>query len=258
MSTNTSVVFKPLRKRTFEEVSSQIREQIAKGGLREGDKLPPERQLAESLGVSRNTVREALRSLEHGGLIKLKPGATGGAYISNGGVNAIKVAFDDMMSLGTLSAQDLMEARIVLGREVARMACLRYTDADMASMEANFEQMSAAARAGDLKLRVHHSVDFHRILARAAGNPVLAIVTSVLVDITLNFVRVLGEMPNEFVIDSRQRMLQYLRERDVENVVQEYTEYMQKALRNYLRDLQLDARSLRRNDPPAKPGAFRM
>ncbi|QHE84178.1 FadR/GntR family transcriptional regulator [Hydrogenophaga sp. BPS33] len=242
MPIQSPVVFKPLRKRTFEEVSAQIREQISAGGLREGDKLPPERQLAESLGVSRNTVREALRSLEHAGLIELKPGAAGGAYIANGGVNAIKVAFGDMMSLGTLSAQDLMEARIVLGREVARMACLRYTESDMAAMEANFEQMSAAARAGDLKLRVHHSVDFHRILARAAGNPVLAIMTSVLVDITLNFVRVLGEMPNEFAIESRQRMLQYLRERDVDKVLQEYTDYMQKALRNYMRDVRLDAR----------------
>ncbi|MDO9436273.1 FadR/GntR family transcriptional regulator [Hydrogenophaga sp.] len=245
MPTTASVVFKPLRKRTFEEVSAQIREQIASGGLREGDKLPPERHLAESLGVSRNTVREALRSLEHAGLIELKPGAAGGAYIANGGMNAIKVAFGDMMSLGSLSARDLMEARIVLGREVARMACLRYTDSDMAAMEDNVAQMCAAAAAGDLKLRVQHSVEFHRVLARAAGNPVLAIMTSVLVDITLSFVRVLGEMPNEFVIDSRQRMLQFLRERDVEKTLQEYTDYMQKALRNYMGDLQLDTRALK-------------
>ena len=244
MSTNAPVVFKPLRKRTFEEVSAQIREQIASGGLREGDKLPAERHLAESLGVSRNTVREALRSLEHAGLIELKPGSAGGAYIANGGVNAIKVAFGDMMSLGSLSARDLMEARIVLGREVARMACLRYTDGDMAAMEENVAKMCAAATAGDLKLRVQHSVEFHRLLARAAGNPVLAIMTNVLVEITLSFVRVLGEMPNEFVIDSRQRMLQYLRERDVENTLLEYTEYMQKALRNYLRGSHLDATEL--------------
>jgi len=245
MPIGSPVTFKPLRKRTFEEVSAQIREQIAAGGLREGDKLPPERQLAETLGVSRNTVREALRSLEHAGLLELKPGSGGGAYISNGGVNAIKVAFDDMMNLGTLSAQDLMEARITLGREVARMACLRYTDIDMAAMETNVEQMCAAAKAGNLKVRVQYSVDFHRLLARAAGNPVLAIMTSVLVDITMNFVRVLGEMPNEFVIDSRQRMLGYLRARDVENTVQEYTDYMQKTLRNYMRYTRLDSAELR-------------
>jgi DNA-binding FadR family transcriptional regulator len=244
MSNTPSVFFKTLRKRSFEEVSAQIRETIARGGLREGDKLPPERQLAESLGVSRNTVREALRSLEHAGLVELKPGMTGGAYISNGGVNAIKVAFDDMMSLGTLSAQDLMEARIVLGREVARMACLRSTESDLAAMKDNVEQMCLAAKAGDLKLRVQHSVEFHRLLARAAGNPVLSIMTSVLVDLTLNFVRILGEMPNEFVIESRQLMMRNLRERDVEKAVEEYTDYMQKTLRNYLRDSQLNIKEL--------------
>ncbi|HSW17934.1 MAG TPA: GntR family transcriptional regulator [Ramlibacter sp.] len=240
----STALFKQVRRRSFEDVVSQIREQITSGGLREGDKLPPERQLAEALGVSRNTVREALRALEYAGLLELKPGMGGGAYISNGSVGAIRVAFGDLMSLGTLSAPDLMEARIVLGREVARMACIRYTAQDLAVLEANVEQMRAAAAAGDLKLRVHYSTDFHRLLAQAARNPVLSILTGVLVDMTLNFVRVLGEMPNEFVIDSRLRMLERLRERDTEGTVQEYSDYLQKALRNYLKDLQLDASSL--------------
>jgi DNA-binding FadR family transcriptional regulator len=239
-------LFRPVRRRSFEEVAAQIREQIASGGLREGDKLPPERTLAEVLGVSRNTVREALRALEYAGLLVLKPGVAGGAYISNGSVDAIRVAFSDLMSLGTLSAQDLMEARIVLGREVARMACARYTPQDLANLEDNVEQMRAASAAGDLKRRVHHSVDFHRLLAKAARNPVLAIITNVLADITMSFVRVLGEMPNEFVIESRLRMLEYLRQRDADATVQEYSDYLQKALRNYLKDLQLDASTLAR------------
>ena len=243
-SSASTALFKHVRRRTFEEVVSQIREQITQGDLREGDKLPPERHLAEAMGVSRNTVREALRALEYAGLLMLKPGVAGGAYITNGSVGAIRVAFDDLMSLGTLSAPDLMEARIVLGREVARMACARYVAEDLAALEENVSQMRAAAAVGDLKLRVHYSTDFHRLLAQAARNPVLAILTGVLVDMTLNFVRVLGEMPNEFVIDSRLRMLERLRERDTEGTVQEYSDYLQKALRNYLKDLQLDASTM--------------
>ncbi|MGE0801416.1 MAG: FadR/GntR family transcriptional regulator [Lautropia sp.] len=236
--------FRPVRRRTFEDVASQIREQIAQGGLREGDKLPAERQLAELLGVSRNTVREALRALEYAGLLVLKPGVAGGAYISNGSVDTIRVAFSDLMSLGTLSAQDLMEARIVIGREVARIACIRYSDDDLVALQENVDAMRDAAQTGNMKLRVHYSVEFHRVLAKAARNPVLAIITGVLVDITLNFVRVLGEMPNEFVTESRLRMLERLRARDVEGTVQEYTDYLQKALRNYLGDLQLDATTM--------------
>jgi DNA-binding FadR family transcriptional regulator len=236
----TTALFKPVRRRSFEEVVSQIRQQISTGALREGDKLPPERQLAEVMGVSRNTVREALRALEYAGLLVLRPGIAGGATITNGSVDAIRVAFSDLMNMGNLSAGELMEARIVIGTEVARLACARYTAQDFEALEANVEQTRLAALAGDLKTRVRHSVDFHRLLANAARNPVLAIMTSVLVDLTLTFVRMLGEMPNAFVLESRERMIGHLRARDAEATVAEYRDYLQKALRNYLRDAELE------------------
>ena len=65
------VEFAPVRPaRTFEVISDQIREQVRTGALKSGDKLPPERVLATQFGTSRNAVREALRSLEHAGLIE--------------------------------------------------------------------------------------------------------------------------------------------------------------------------------------------
>src|SRR5207249_7052714 len=63
--------------RAFEEIAEQIRAELSAGRLQVGSKLPPERALAEQFGVSRNTLREALRSLEHAGLIRLQKGATG-------------------------------------------------------------------------------------------------------------------------------------------------------------------------------------
>lgn len=61
--------------RIYQEVASQLRRSISEGRLRPGDKLPPERRLAAMFGVSRNTVRDALRALEQSGLIELKLGA---------------------------------------------------------------------------------------------------------------------------------------------------------------------------------------
>lgn len=235
-----ALLFKPVRRRTFEDVSLQIREQISRGVLKEGDKLPAERTLAEAMGVSRNTVREALRALEYAGLLELRPGMGGGAYIRNGSSGVIRVAFDDLMNLGGLSASDLTEARIAIGKEVARLACARYTEEEYAGLVANVELTRQAAKAGDLKARVRHSVEFHRLLAVAAKNPAMAIMTNVLADITMTFVRVLGEMPNEFVIESRERMLVHLRNRDTNSVVAEYQAYLEKTLNNYLRDAQID------------------
>ena len=65
--------------RNFEEVTAQIRRMLVAGDLKPGDRLPAERDLAVQLGVSRNSVREAFRALEIGGLIRLQKGASGGA-----------------------------------------------------------------------------------------------------------------------------------------------------------------------------------
>src|SRR5258708_13175043 len=74
--------FRPIHtRRGFEEICERIREQLALGALKPGDKLPPERDLAQQLGVSRNVLREALRSLELAGALRLQKGVKGGAFI---------------------------------------------------------------------------------------------------------------------------------------------------------------------------------
>ena len=81
----TQLKFQPIHvRRTFEEICGSIREQLALGVLKPGDKLPRERDLAEQLGVSRNVLREALRSLEMAGLLRLQKGVKGGAFIQDG------------------------------------------------------------------------------------------------------------------------------------------------------------------------------
>ena len=80
VATPRRVEFSRIRNlRAFEEIADQIRKEISDRRLRAGDRLPPERELAEQFGVSRNTLREALRSLENAGLLRLQKGATGGA-----------------------------------------------------------------------------------------------------------------------------------------------------------------------------------
>ena len=68
------------RSRSFDDVLEQLREAILSGRIRPGDRLPGERQLCESFGVGRPTLREALRSLEATGLIEVRPGKGGGSY----------------------------------------------------------------------------------------------------------------------------------------------------------------------------------
>ena len=160
--------FAPIkRKRLSDQVSAQIQVRIASGELRSGDKLPPERELAESFGVSRGAVREALRNLERTGLIALQAGAHGGAFIGQGDPGLIGDSFRNLYQLGSVSLDELTEARLWLASTVVRIACARATDADLAALTANVDEAERLlkARRYDDKIDIH--IEFHNLLARA-------------------------------------------------------------------------------------------
>ena len=210
-----SSAFRPVAtRRAFEEITAQIRDQLARQSLKTGDRLPPERDLADQFGVSRNTLREALRSLENSGLLELKKGATGGAFIREGGGDAVVAGLSDLYRLGNIQPEHLTEARILIGTEVARLACARRTAADLMALEANVAEAEAASKAGDLGRRAEIHYEFHSLLARAAKNPVLIILTDALMEMTRHFVEAVGYQPNPYVMPSRKRLLKALRAKD--------------------------------------------
>ncbi|MFS2051128.1 FadR/GntR family transcriptional regulator [Variovorax sp. CT11-76] len=121
-----SAKFQPIRSaRAFEEIAQQIRGELSQGRLKVGTRLPSERALSEQFGVSRNTLREALRSLEHAGLIRLQKGASGGAFISGRSGDAIATGLMDMYHMGAIQPAQLTEARIWLESILVREACAR-------------------------------------------------------------------------------------------------------------------------------------
>ena len=207
--------FRPVAtRRAFEEITAQIRGRLVRHSLRAGDRLPAERQLAEQFHVSRNTLREALRSLEIAGLLELRKGATGGAFIKEGGGDAAVAGLADLYHLGTIKPQHLTEARIVIGAEVARLACARRSKEDLEMLAANVAAAEAATAEGDVASRALINYEFHRLLARAARNPVLIILTDALMEMTRHFVESIGHMPNRYVMPSRHRLLAHLRAKD--------------------------------------------
>jgi len=227
--------FKPIEgRRAFEEIAAQIRGELARRHLRAGDRLPAERRLAEQFHVSRNTLREALRSLEIAGLVELKKGAAGGAFIREGGGDAAVAGLADLYHLGAIRPQHLTEARIVIGTEVARLACARRTNEDLAALTANVEAAEAATAAGDVERRAEVNYEFHRLLARAARNPVLTVITDALMEMTRHFVDRVGYMPNRYVMPSRRRLLAHLRAKDGEAAAAEMASMLKRLQRFHL------------------------
>src|ERR1700742_762806 len=213
------VTFRPIRtRRAFEEICARIREQLALGVLKPGDKLPPERDLAQQLGVSRNVLREALRSLEMAGVLRLQKGVKGGAFIREGDTDRMTVVMRDMLSLVTISVRELSEARIHVLDLVVRLACANARQSDFEAIEANIERTELATRQGRLLDRVECSREFYRLLAASTGNKVIAMIVDSVTEIHMRFVYaklVSSGVAMARLAEKRRQFLAALSERDV-------------------------------------------
>lgn len=147
------------------QIADQLRERIAGGELPVGSRLPTESELAAELGVSRNSVREATRSLVHSGLLSSRPGD--GTYV----VAASELAPALQRSAGRCRAGDVMEVRMLLERFAASRAAERATAEDLARMRAALDARDAAPTAAE---HVAADVAFHRAVLAASGNALAA------------------------------------------------------------------------------------
>lgn len=238
------LAFKPVNStRPAEAIQAQIRKLIASRKLKQGDRLPTERELSEQLEVSRNTVRQAIRSLADGGLLEVKKGATGGAFIRGGGGDAVRAGMIDLYSLGTIQPAHLTEVRLLIGVEVVRLACARGSEEELLELEGNVALADAAAKAGDAPLRTRINLEFYRILARMTHNPMLEIVTDAVMAITAQFVEDFLRTSNITVMPFRRELLKVLRQRDVEAAAELMREHLLKLQKIYLAEVAARQRS---------------
>jgi len=224
--------------RAFEEVTAQLRQRVIHGYLKPGDRLPPERDLAVKLGVSRNTVREALRVLEMGGVLKLQKGATGGAFVVAPSGEVVATAFQDMFQLGSVSPAQLTEARLSLEEVVIRFACERISAVDLAALERNVEASLQASKAGDYVNRSRINLEFHNILARSTANPLFVAVMGGLIAVMQHFVDTLGPPRGDIVFASRRRFIAHLRAHRADDAVAEMADFLRSTHRQYLSRLE--------------------
>jgi GntR family transcriptional repressor for pyruvate dehydrogenase complex len=167
--------------RVYEQIVGHVEQAIYEGRLRQGQKLPPERQLARDLKASRVAVREALRTLELRGLVEVRQGSTGGYFVREADDRPLVRDFETLIRLGRVSLAQLIEARRLIEPEVASLAAQRATETDLKTLGAALEQRSERAAAGVPPRQL--DLDFHRALAEAARNPVHAVVTHALIQL---------------------------------------------------------------------------
>jgi GntR family transcriptional repressor for pyruvate dehydrogenase complex len=168
--------FYPLEKeRTFERVSARIKEAIVDGTLQPGDRLPSEAELAARFGVSRQTVREALRTLEQTGFLGTpKKGAMGGTTVQNTIAEAIGGLFIDALRMESVSIDEVNVARKAIEGIIVGFAIENADDEDISRLHKNVVESAALIEAG--RMSTDLDLEFHRLMARASKNPVFEVV----------------------------------------------------------------------------------
>jgi GntR family transcriptional repressor for pyruvate dehydrogenase complex len=171
MATVPEPTFAPIRPtRASSDVIAQIRRAILSGQYRPGDRLPTEREMAQQFGVSRVTVRDALRALEANGLVRVKVGGQGGPYVSEPDIALLSDSFSTHLQLRGTTFQELAEARLALETTAAQLAAVRATAEDLLALQAAIQGPMQPPLAADTAMS---SLDFHTALVIAAHNQAL-------------------------------------------------------------------------------------
>jgi GntR family transcriptional regulator, transcriptional repressor for pyruvate dehydrogenase complex len=154
--------------RMSEAIVDQIRGLIRSEQLRPGDRLPSERDLGERMGVSRVTIREAMRVLEAGGLIEIRVGARGGAVVTSPSSTKLGSGLADLISLSPLTAGEVTEARQVFEVGIIPLVVERATEQDLTELREMVSQHQAALKNGEYGMPM--SAAFHVRVAACTHN----------------------------------------------------------------------------------------
>ncbi|WP_312858356.1 FadR/GntR family transcriptional regulator [Pseudonocardia pini] len=151
-------------------LANELREHILSGVYPEGTPLPPERELVVQTRMSRTTVREALRILEVQGLIRIKAGRAGGAFVQRPGEESVASSLELLIRGRQIRLASVHETREAIEPSCARLAAQHRTTGDLVRLES---ANAAIAASGDLDEFLGNNVDWHVAVATASHNEIL-------------------------------------------------------------------------------------
>ena len=155
------------RTNLIDQAVARLRQQIISGGWPVGARIPPEPELTELIGVGRNTVREAVQSLVHAGMLERRQGS--GTYVLSDSELGLVMSRE----FAGATHRDVLEVRRAIEVEAARLAAHRRTADDVASLRVHLADRAAAVRAGDVEALAAADLALHAGVVNASHNPVL-------------------------------------------------------------------------------------
>ncbi len=215
---------------------SQIEHAIFDGALHPGDRLASERELAEQFGVSRITVRDALRVLEARGLVRVKVGASGGAFVAETNLDQVAASITTMVRLRRLTLSEVAEARTIVETAAAERAATRADDAAVARLGEEVEKGRRVIR--EERPHTEASMDFHVAIAEASHNELLSATVRAYRDLLVQTLHDMRDVRSARVTQKwHEEILEAIRARDADatrTLMQDHLQDFEKRIRLYL------------------------
>jgi DNA-binding FadR family transcriptional regulator len=207
-------------------LANELRERILSGEHPEGTPLPPERELVVQARMSRTTVREALRILEVQGLIRIKAGRAGGAFVQRPGEESVASSLELLIRGRRIRLASVHETREAIEPTCARLAALNRTTEDLHSLDAANDAIVAA---GDLDAFLQANVDWHIAVATAGHNEILTGIMMALSRAIYTTTRNEGFVDDEvrsIAVRAHRSVTRAIRERDADAAVRRMTRHV--------------------------------
>jgi len=205
--------------RMYEHIVNQILEAVSRGDLQPDDKLPSENELSEIFGVSRVTVREAIRSLEQFGMIEVRQGSRGGAYVKKMNLDAVVSQTGNALRMTHITFPHLSKARACLEREIlSEMIPAGISREDGDRLAGNIEKAETHYRNNESGDRLRTNFEFHTMLAELTKNPIVIVMHKIIVDLSISFFEsVAATAPMvEKTLGEHRQILALLKENDLQ------------------------------------------
>lgn len=219
-----------------DKIIRQVRQLITSGQLNPGDRLPSERKLSERLGVSRGHVRDAIKKLEFYGILKTLPQS--GTVVAGIGINALEGLISDVLKIENSDFAALVETRVMLETESAKLAAIRRTDKNILDLGQALKAYARKLKSG--KPVVEEDLMFHLNITEATQNTVLkSLMLIITPDIIKNFIQldICNDQRTTSVLQEHERILQHIIEKNPEGAAA--------AMRTHLKDVSEYSRGLK-------------
>ncbi|MBI4321148.1 MAG: FadR family transcriptional regulator [Chloroflexi bacterium] len=230
-----STVARVRNNRVYEGVVTQIEQLIAEGRLLPGDKLPPEREIADRFGVGRNSVREAIRKLELLGLVVCRQG--GGTFVTEATIDNVAAPLVSILVHNPALCSEVLDFRRAFEPQIAALAAQRATERDIARIQELTEDFEKYVRApsGPTTIQIENDSQFHYAIACASQNGLVVRVMSAVMDLLVESRRQFSQSgySHKTTADSHRAIFEAISKRDSSRARKAMESHLEQ-LRRYL------------------------